>query len=349
MPRFGKDVEPVASDATGEDTLARLSVNPEERMCFAPSMSIIRTMEMTRPVRIGVIGGSGLGQALGAEADVSAERTEFPDTPFGKPSGPISLLSWHGLEIAVLQRHGNGHVLNPSQVPYRANIFAMKLLGVTHIVASGATGSLREEVHPGDLLIPDQVIDRTFLRPRTFYDGAAVHVEFAEPFCPVMRRWLLSSAERFKRTEVGTGVKVHDGATYVCMEGPSFSTRAESNMHRQLGGTLIGMTAMPEARLAREAEIAYALVALPTDYDCWRPHDPDKAAQQLLEEIIANLHLATKRSIALIKTALEDIAILQQNASPAHDALRLAVWSDKAKIEPEEVRKLLPLWGRYWD
>ncbi len=289
-------------------------------------------------MKIGLIGGSGLGDALGGEG---GERVR-PDTPFGPPSSDIVLGNWNGVDVAILQRHGPGHIHNPSAVPYRANIFALKMLGVTHIVASGATGSLREQIKPRDLVIADQVIDKTSRRPSTFYENAAVHVEFSEPFCPVMRKWLLDAA-----TKMDKQLTVHDGGTYVCMEGPAFSTRAESEMHRQWGGDLIGMTVMPEAKLAREAEIAYVLLALPTDYDCWRPHDPNVPIQQLLEEIIGNLNHAASNSVALIKAALADVGALRDNASPAHNALTLAIWSDKAAIPPHEIRRLQPLWGAY--
>lgn len=287
---------------------------------------------------IGLIGGSGLGQAL---ADEQGE-THTVDTPFGPPSGDITVARMGDVDVAILKRHGEGHTLNPSQVPYRANIHALKQLGVTHIVASGATGSLREQIKPRDLVIADQVIDKTTKRPNTFYEHAAVHVEFAEPFCPVMRRWLLDAAAKMG------DLAVHDGGTYVCMEGPAFSTKAESHMHRGWGGDLIGMTVMPEAKLAREAEIAYALVALPTDYDCWRPHEPGQTPQQLLEEIIGHLQAATANSIALIKQALTDVSALRHTPSPAHNALALAIWSDKSKIDPAEVKRLGTLWGRYF-
>lgn len=290
-------------------------------------------------VHIGIIGGTGVAEALGAETG----RETFPDTPFGRPSAPIITVGWQGLEVAILQRHGPGHVLNPGTVPYRANIFALKSLGVTHIVASGATGSLRDDFGPGDLVIVDQVIDKTSRRKGTFYERVAVHVEFAEPCCPVMRRWLLGAAAGLK------DIFVHDRGTYVCMEGPAFSTRAESNLHRQWGGDLIGMTCMPEAKLAREAEIAYALIALPTDYDCWRPHDPAVAQQDLLAEILANLQKASANGIALIRAALSDISLLVGEPSPARDALRLAIWSDKSKIDRDEVERLRVLWGRYFD
>jgi 5'-methylthioadenosine phosphorylase len=243
-----------------------------------------------------------LGQALveGAEG----QRHEL-DTPFGKPSDAIIETNWEGLPVLLLGRHGPGHVLNPSQIPFRANIFALKQLGCTHIIASGAVGSLRQEYAPRDLVIADQVIDKTQRRPGTFYEKAAVHVEFAEPFCPVLRQILIdegaalsaSAAAALPPTDSASaaaasaatasaaapsapatapghaprkGFSVHPRAAYVCMEGPAFSSRAESLMHRLWGGDLIGMTVMPEAKLAREAEIPYALIALVTDYDCWK-------------------------------------------------------------------------------
>lgn len=289
-------------------------------------------------IRIGIIGGSGLGQALGGE------RGEQHDivTPFGKPSCPVVTTTWQGIPIAILQRHGIGHVHSPTHVPYRANIFALKTLGVTHLIASGACGSLREQIKPRDLVIPDQIIDKTHLRAGSFFEHAAVHAEFAEPFCPVMRSWLLRAGRKLN------GVKIHDGATYVAMEGPSFSTRAESHMHRNWGGDLIGMTAMPEAKLAREAELPYALIALPTDYDCWKPQPPGMDHQELLAEIIGNLKESTHRCITLIKTALEDPHDLQDHPSPAASALKMAIWSDKAKIPRTEIEKLRPIWGRYF-
>ena len=289
-------------------------------------------------IRIAVIGGSGLADAFGPEHVESREL----DTPFGKPSSPITLHDLDGTEVLFLKRHGEGHIHNPGAVPYRANIYALKALGVTHIVASGATGSLREELRPGDIVITDQAIDKTSSRARTFYEGAAVHVEFAEPFCPILRSWLIAAGKKLD------DITVHESAPYVCMEGPAFSTRAESEMHRAWGADLIGMTLLPEARLAREAEIAYAHIALPTDYDCWRPRE-DGEAQALLEEIIGNLQQASENSSRLIKTALSDISALEKTPSPAHDALALAIWSDKAAIPPEEIDRLHVLWGRHFN
>ena len=288
------------------------------------------------PFRIGIIGGTGVEEAL----TDGSEGFEAPETPFGPPAAPIALTEWAGVPVAVLRRHGPGHPYNPTHVPYRANIFALKRLGVTHIVATGATGSLAEDVHPGELVLVDQVIDRTYRRAPTFFEHAACHVELSEPFCPVTRGWLRGAAEGLE------GTRAHDGGTYVCMEGPSFSTRAESHMHRLLGGHVIGMTCMPEARLAREAEIAYAMVALPTDYDCWKPHAA-QSEEALLEEIGKNLAHASEKSIDLIKAALSDTSPLE-TPSPAHDALRLALWSDKSRIDPAEIERLRPLWGRHF-
>lgn len=297
----------------------------------------------SQTIRIGLIGGTGLGDALGAEKG----RPVRVATPFGPPSSDIIETRWQGVDVAILQRHGPGHVYNPGRVPYRANIYALKSLGVTHILASGATGSLQEDVRPGDLVIADQVIDKTHKRDGTFFDRAAVHVEFAEPFCPVMREWLITAASRIHDDLPDT--RVHTKGTYVCMEGPAFSTRAESHMHRAWGGTLIGMTAMPEARLAREAEMAYALIALPTDYDCWRPHKRDAESQDLLAEIIGNLNKATAAGVTLIKAALANVTPLLERRSPAHDALKLAIWSNKDMIDREEIERLAVLWGRYFD
>jgi 5'-methylthioadenosine phosphorylase len=288
-------------------------------------------------VVVGVIGGTGLGDALGA---IGQGETREIETPFGRPSGPITLTEVGGVQVALLARHGEGHLLNPSQVPYRANIFAMKALGVTHIVASGAVGSLREEIAPRQLVIPDQVIDKTFRRPATFFDDLAVHVELAAPFCTNVRNVLVKAA-------VGLPTRAHQGGTYVCMEGPQFSTRAESELHRGWGASLIGMTVMPEARLAREAEICYALVALPTDYDCWRPHPQSVDQAKVIEEILGNVKVATANALELIKRAVPMVAALAEKPCVCQSALALAIWSDKGLIPAEAKRKLAPLLAKY--
>ena len=286
-------------------------------------------------VKIGIIGGTGIGERIEEEFKPSDARQAVVDTPFGKPSADIMLATIDAgsstLQIAVLPRHGEGHRLPPHKVPYRANVYAMKSLGITHLIATGACGSLRENVHPGSLVIPDQVIDRTMHRPRTFFDDLAVHVEFAEPFCPLLRQSLLHAARHLDTTEV------HDHGTMMVMEGPAFSTRAESEMHRSLGADLIGMTTMPEARLAREAEIAYALIALPTDYDCWRPKSETDEAS-LLAEIRQNLVKAGDAAFSLIRSVLNDVDAIATHESPAHHALDHAIWTARDLIT-EDVRK----------
>jgi len=281
---------------------------------------------------IGIIGGTGLGDALGVLGKGEAHDV---DTPFGKPSAPIVTTEVDGVPVALLARHGDGHLLNPSRVPYRANIFALKKLGVTHILASGAVGSLQDEMKPRDLVVPDQLIDRTFRRAGTFYEELAVHVEFASPFCPQLRKALLDAG------------RAHDRGTYVCMEGPQFSTRAESELHRSWGADLIGMTALPEAKLAREAEICYALVALVTDYDCWRPRREEVDQLRLLEEIITNIRAATESVLALVRGALPTVHQLRESNCACRSALALAIWSDKARIPAAERERLAPLIRRY--
>lgn len=276
---------------------------------------------------IGVIGGTGLGEALFGEAAADAQEHTL-DTPFGKPSGPIRVVRWHGLDVALLARHGAGHVFNPSQVPYRANIYALKAFGVTHILASGAVGSLRDHLQPRELVVVDQVIDRTWRRIPTFFDSdLVVHVEFAHPYCAQLRETLLAAAD-------AVDTRVHSKGTYVCMEGPAFSTVAESLAHREWGGDLIGMTALPEAKLAREAEIPYALVALVTDFDCWRPHEPGKTPAALLNEIIGHLKAATTNAITLLRAAIARLAEHPLPESPIQRGLDLAVWTDRKQLTP---------------
>ncbi len=281
---------------------------------------------------IGIIGGSGLGDCL-AEF-IEDIKTENIDTPFGKPSAPVMLGALGQRQIAFLNRHGPGHKIAPSNVPFAANIFALKKLGVTTIIASGAVGSLREEIQPKELIVVDQVIDKTFRRMGSFFaDIAAVHCELAQPFCTRMRKAILKAAKNLDTT-------THDAGTYVCMEGPQFSTRAESLMHIAWGGDLIGMTVMPEAKLAREAQICYALIALSSDYDCWRPHEQSKDKQTLLAEIIGNLQAATNNAIELIKTVLETDSDLCDETCSCRKSLELAVWTTPDRIERKDKEKL---------
>ncbi|MHC4983744.1 MAG: S-methyl-5'-thioadenosine phosphorylase [Planctomycetota bacterium] len=290
-------------------------------------------------VKVGLIGGSGLGEALAGAVEGEAAKLK---TPFGDPSDQIIQTEWEGTELAILSRHGPGHLIPPSSVNYRANIYALKKLGCTHIVASGAVGSLREQFRARELVVPDQVIDKTYRRVPTFFDEAlAAHVEFASPFCPVLRRHLLNCAD-------SGGSTVHKSGTYICMEGPAFSTRAESELHRAWGADLIGMTVMPEAKLAREAEIAYAMVCLVSDFDCWRPHPAELDKHELLKEIIANMTQAAKKAIELIKVAIERFHEIADVPSPAHSALELGIWSEKDKVDPAVVDRLGVLVGKYF-
>lgn len=281
---------------------------------------------------IGLIGGTGLGDAL-AERIVDAELHDV-DTPFGKPSTAILLGRFGKRNIAFLSRHGEGHKLPPSEVPFTANIFALKKLGVHTVISSGAVGSLREQIAPGDLVIVDQFIDKTFHRTSSFFGGfGAVHCELADPTCGRLRKILIDTAK-------GINATTHPKGTYVCMEGPQFSTRAESLMHKTWGGDLIGMTAMPEAKLAREAQICYALVALASDYDCWKPHEGGKDKQTLLKEILGNLQMATNNCLELIKAVLSSEHELIGENCHCRKSLDLAVWTDPGRIEPADKENL---------
>ncbi len=275
---------------------------------------------------VGIIGGTGLGDALAAQL-IGVEMREV-DTPFGKPSGPIMLGTLGTRRIAFLSRHGQGHKLSPSEVPFAANVFALKKLGVHAVIASGAVGSLQANIVPGDLVIVDQFIDKTFKRTNTFFTGfGAVHCEMDQPVCGRLH-------DRIVHAGIPLDVTSHLNGTYVCMEGPQFSTRAESLMHRKWGGDLIGMTAMPEAKLAREAQMCYALVALASDYDAWREHDKSKGKQTLLQEILSNVQKATDNCLTLIRALLAGDAPLVDESCPCRRSLELAVWTAPNAISP---------------
>ena len=284
---------------------------------------------------IGIIGGSGLGDALVEQ--FSDATTQTVDTPFGEPSGPITLGRFGDRDVAFLNRHGQGHHTNPSCVPYIANIFALKSLGVRTILASGAVGSLREEIEPGHLVAVDQFIDKTCKRQSSFFDElGAVHCEMAAPVCMRVHGAICETAKPLKMT-------THASGTYVCMEGPQFSTRAESLMHRAWGGDLIGMTAMPEAKLAREAQICYCLIALASDYDCWRAHGSVLEKQALLAEIIGNLQAATQNCLELMRSVLASDQDLLCEDCQCRNSLELAVWTDPKAIDSDVRRRLQPL------
>ncbi|HEX8702588.1 MAG TPA: MTAP family purine nucleoside phosphorylase [Myxococcaceae bacterium] len=285
-------------------------------------------------IRVGIIGGTGLVEALGAAAKAEPHLLE---TPFGPPSGPILTLEVDGSPVALLARHGSGHLLSPTRVPYRANLFALKVLGVTHVLAYGTAGSLREHLHPRHLVIPDQVIDRTYRRPCTFYDDLAVHVEMASPFCDTLRQALARAAE-------GSDAVVHTRGTYVCVEGPALSTRAECQLYRGWDADVVGMTAMPEAKLAREAELHYALVVLPTEFDAQDATGAEPEAQSAT--VLENRQIANANALAIIRRALSRITSVKP-ACRCDSALATGIRSDRGRI-PNEVRtRLRPLLGKY--
>ena len=287
------------------------------------------------PITLGVIGGSGLYQMEGL-----TNVQEHPiTTPFGTPSDSVFTGNLDGFAVAFLARHARGHKLTPSEIPFLANIWALKSLGVKYLLSVSAVGSLQEDAAPLDAVLPDQFIDQTRLRPRTFFGGGAVaHASLADPICAALREVVWQAAQQ---TGFGRG-KVHRGGTYLCIEGPQFSTRAESHMYRQWGATVIGMTNMPEARLAREAEMAYATIALVTDYDCWR---------ERTEAVTASLAIAnlTENATNAQRLLREAIRRIKENPPPsaAHNALASALVTPVADMPPELVRRLQPLLEKY--
>lgn len=235
-------------------------------------------------IKLGVIGGSGLYSVDGLEATDSVDI----ETPFGRPSGPVTVGTLQGLEVAFIPRHGQGHTLTPTEVPYRANVYALKSIGVTHLLSISAVGSLREDYSPRTLVVPDQIIDRTSKRSHSFFEGGIVaHVGLADPFCATFAGALVERADR-------TGIAVAQGGAYVCVEGPQFSTRAESSLYRSWGASIIGMTAMPEARLAREAELCYAQLAMVTDYDVWHESEEPVTVATVIGNLREGSALARK-------------------------------------------------------
>jgi 5'-methylthioadenosine phosphorylase len=286
-------------------------------------------------IKIGIIGGSGLYkmEALQNVAEVQVK------TPFGDPSDALITGEIDGNKVAFIPRHGRNHHLTPSEVPYRANIHAMKQMGVEYLISASAVGSLRAEVKPLDLVLPDQFIDRTKGRATTFFgEGVVAHISFGDPICPQLQKVLADSIDSLKLPDI----TCHKGGTYICMEGPAFSTKAESNMYRQLGGTIIGMTNLPEAKLAREAEIAYATLALSTDYDCWHP-DHDSVT---VEMVIANLGKNAVNAQRVIQETVKRIAA-KPFESIAHSALKYAIITPPAGMNLATKEKLNLLIGKY--
>lgn len=283
-------------------------------------------------IDIGIIGGSGLYAMEGLE--VLYERTV--DTPFGAPSDPYVIAEADGVGVAFLARHGKGHRFSPSEVNYRANIYGLKVLGVHTILSASAVGSMKESYRPTDIVFPHQFIDRTRHRADTFFgNGVVAHVTFADPICAGVSL-LMGEAGR------EAGATVHMGGTYLCMEGPQFSTRAESNLYRTWGVDVIGMTNLTEAKLAREAEICYATMALVTDYDCWHPEHDDVDIEQILAYLRANAAMAQK----ILRTSITRAANRKRDCGCVN-ALRFALITDRGAIPPKAKDDLAPLIGKY--
>jgi 5'-methylthioadenosine phosphorylase len=282
---------------------------------------------------IGIIGGSGLYNMDGL-TDVTEQRVE---TPFGDPSEVFVLGTLEGRKVAFLARHGKGHRILPSELNFKANVYAMKKLGVTSILSVSAVGSLKEEHKPTDFVIPDQFIDRTFDRSATFFgEGVVGHVGFGDPVCPIV-------SEVFAKACAEVGVVGKLGGTYVCMEGPQFSTKAESRLYRSWGADVIGMTNLQEAKLAREAEISYATLAMVTDYDCWfEGHDA-----VTVEQVIAVMHQNSDNAQKVVKAAVR-LMPADLSASPAQTAAKFAIMTDRAMIPAATKAKLELLYGKYW-
>ena len=289
-------------------------------------------MEKYPKAELGMIGGSGLYSLAGAQ-DVEEVRV---NTPFGPPSDVLSVGKLEGRRVAFLARHGREHRLLPTEINYRANLFAFKLLGVERILSASAVGSMRTDIHPRDVVLPDQFIDRTRQRISTFFgDGVAAHVSFGDPICPELRRVLLECARV-------AGARAHDGGTYLCMEGPAFSTRAESVLYRSWNVHVIGMTNLQEAKLAREAEICYATLAMVTDYDCWHEEEEQVSVESVVENLRANGELAAR-------VLREAVRVLPRRGRGCGcgEALRQAIITPVAAITQEARERLSPIIGRY--
>ncbi len=285
--------------------------------------------------KIGIIGGSGLYK-MDALKDVEEVHV---DTPFGSPSDALILGTFDGTRVAFLARHGRNHTLLPSELPFRANIYAMKQLGVEYLISASAVGSLKEEAKPLDMVVPDQFIDRTKNRVSTFFgEGIVAHIAFGDPVCGNLAGVVADAIASLNLPNVS----LHRGGTYVCMEGPAFSTKAESHLYRSWGATVIGMTNLPEAKLAREAEIAYATLALVTDYDCWHS-DHDSVT---VEMVIANLQ---RNAVNAQKVIQETVRRLSENppSSDAHSALKYAILTNLEKAPTATKEKLRLLLQKY--
>ncbi len=280
---------------------------------------------------IGIIGGSGLYNMPG----VAKVREVRVATPFGRPSDAYIVGELEGREIAFLARHGRGHILLPSELNFRANIYGLKKLGVERIISVSAVGSLREDLEPLDMVVPSQFLDRTTARPSTFFgDGLVAHISFADPVCPVLQDVMTEAC-------ADAGVSCHKGGTYVCMEGPAFSTKAESNVYRAWGMDVIGMTNLQEAKLAREAEICYVTLAMVTDYDCWHPGHDAVTVSTVIDYLNRNVANAQK----ILRAAVRRLP--KERGCKCASALAHAILTDRKKIPAQTKKKLSLLVGKY--
>ena len=280
---------------------------------------------------VGVIGGSGLYEMDGLE-DI---QRVYVTTPFGNPSDAFIVGHLEGAKVVFLPRHGTSHRIPPSSLNFRANIYGMKKLGVQWIIGVSAVGSMKETIHPGDMVVPDQFIDRTVGRPSTFFsDGIVGHISFADPVCPDLGRILFHAGTT-------AGATVHEGGTYLCIEGPQFSTRAESKLYRTWGVDVIGMTNIPEAKLAREAEICYATIAFATDYDCWHGSEADVS----IGEVLKILTQSSKTAKRAIREAIKHLP--ETRLCVCASALQYALITDKKMISEQTRKDLEPIIGKY--
>jgi 5'-methylthioadenosine phosphorylase len=280
---------------------------------------------------LGVIGGSGLYEMEG----LRNIRQVIVRTPFGEPSDAITVGELSGATLAFLPRHGRGHRLSPSQINYRANVYAMKKIGASAILSISAVGSMKEGIRPGDIVVVDQFYDHTRFRPSTFFeDGVAGHIAFADPVCPVLSGIAHAAARKAVK-------RVHRGGTYLCMEGPAFSTRAESDIYRKWGADVIGMTNLPEAKLAREAELCYATLALATDYDCWHRTEEDVSVEAILAVLTRNV----ENSKRIVREVARRLPL--PGGCRCGEALRYAVITDRGKIPASARKRLSLLIGKY--
>lgn len=292
-------------------------------------------LNLMAEARIGIIGGSGLYKM---DALKNVEEIEI-DTPFGSPSDAFILGDLEGCKVVFLARHARNHTLLPSELPFRANIYAMKKLGVEYLISASAVGSLKSEVKPLDMVVPDQFIDRTKHRSSTFFgEGIVAHIAFGDPVCKNLANVLTEAIASLNLPDISS----HQGGTYVCMEGPAFSTKAESNLYRSWDATVIGMTNLPEAKLAREAEIAYATLALVTDYDCWHPNHDSVTVEMVVGNLQRNAVNAQKVIVAAVQSLSKNPPV-----SEAHSALKYSILTPLEKAPTATKEKLRLLLQKY--